>query len=82
MKRREFIALVGGAAAMWPLTVRVQQAKPVIGVLAAPLSATSAHLVEALRQGLTESGYIEGQNVALEYRWAEGQYERLPAMAA
>jgi putative ABC transport system substrate-binding protein len=82
MRRREFIALVGGAVAR-PLEVRAQQAKlPVIGYLSASSRAGRAHLVTAFREGVRESGHVEGQNVAIEYRWAEDQYERLPDLAA
>ena len=83
MRRREFIALVGGATASWPcVTLAQQPAMPVIGYLSGSSAAQSTHLLAAFRRGLAERGYVESRNVAIEYRWADGQFERLPAMAA
>src|SRR5215469_13852766 len=83
MRRREFITFVCGAAVTWPVAVRAEQpATPLIGFLSSRAFNDSRHLVDAFRTGLQANGYIEGQNVAVEYRWAEGYYDRLPALAA
>ena len=83
MRRREFIRLFGGAAVSWPLAVYAQQRPmPVIGFLNVASPGPLRQQIAAFREGLKESGYVEGQNVAVEYRWAEGQYDRLPALVA
>src|SRR5436305_15232430 len=81
MRRREFLAALG-VAAVWPLPARTQASPPVIGFLSSRSPGESAGVVAAFRQGLRESGFVEGENLAIAFRWAEGRYDRLPALAA
>src|SRR5262245_20344239 len=83
MRRREFITLLGGAAAAWPIAATAQQQQlPVIGILSSRSRATDALLLAVIRQGLNDTGFVENRNVSIEYRWAEGNYDRLTPLAA
>jgi putative tryptophan/tyrosine transport system substrate-binding protein len=83
MRRRELIGLIGGAAAGWPFTTRAQQrAMPVVGFLSSRSPSESSGAVDSFRKGLRQIGFVEGQSVAIAFRWAEGRYDRLPALAS
>src|SRR5262249_36966206 len=83
MRRRQFLSILGGAVVLWPLGAKAQQkGVPLVGFMSARSLDDSTHLLAAFHQGLAEEGFIERQNVAIEYRWARGDYDRLPAMAA
>jgi putative tryptophan/tyrosine transport system substrate-binding protein len=79
MKRREFITLLGGAAVAWPVAARAQQAMPIVGLINGRAAQDAIRNAAAFRSGLNETGYVENQNVMVEYHWLEGQYNRLPS---
>src|SRR5712691_11293723 len=80
--RREFVVTLGGTAAMWPLAARAQQPTPIVGLINGRSAQDAARNAAAFRKGLNETGYVEGQNVMVEYHWLEGQYNRLPSLMA
>src|ERR1700687_166750 len=82
MRRRELLGIIGSAAAAWPVVARAQQSMPVVGYLGSETPVLFASRLSAFRQGLSTAGYVEGKNVAIEYRWAEGRNDQLPALAA
>jgi putative tryptophan/tyrosine transport system substrate-binding protein len=82
MKRREFMTLLGGAAAAWPLAAHAQPAMPMIGWMSGRAPEDSSHLLAAFQEGLRETGFVENESVTIQYRWARGQYETLQAIAA
>ena len=82
MRRRDFISLIGGAAATWPLAARAQPMMPIVGFLSSRSPVESTELVAGFRKGLRQIGFVEGQNAVIAFRWAEGHYERLPALAS
>src|SRR5436305_12903411 len=82
MKRREFITLLGGTVAAWPLAAGAQQPTPIVGLINSRSAQDALRNVAAFRKGLNETGYVEGQNVTVEYHWLEGQHDRLPALMA
>src|SRR5689334_14434693 len=82
MRRRDFLRVIGGAASLWPVLARAQQALPVVGVLNSESLNSYGARAESFRRGLKQVGFVEGQNVSVEYRWAESRYERIPALMA
>jgi putative tryptophan/tyrosine transport system substrate-binding protein len=82
LRRRQFLTLLGGAAAAWPIAARAQPAMPMVGWMSGRAPEDSAHLLAAFQEGLRETGFVEKESVTIEYRWARGQYDRLSALAA